>query len=60
MDPEYWKNIFDIPPPLIRERIKNLEILFILPDGNLDLLRPPFIVNILLTIILVYFKIIKY
>lgn len=46
MDPQYWKNIFITPPPLICQQMKRLEILFVLPNyGNVDFLIQPCVVS---------------
>lgn len=53
MDPQYWKNIFIAPPPLMCQQMKRLEIVFVLPNENLDFLIQPCIVSMqqLLTIL---------
>lgn len=46
MDAQYWKNIFITPPPLICKQMKQLEIVFVLPNyGNLDFLIQPCVVS---------------
>ncbi|XP_003247654.1 uncharacterized protein LOC100576013 [Acyrthosiphon pisum] len=45
MDPQYWKNIFITPPPIICQQMKRLEIEFGLPNGNPTFLIHPCIMN---------------
>ncbi|XP_050065706.1 uncharacterized protein LOC126554688 isoform X2 [Aphis gossypii] len=45
VDPEYWKNIFINPPPLICQQMKRLQIVFVLSNENTDFLIQPYVMN---------------